>query len=198
MSRNDDADCKRNGRQLVEPMEPARRMNVAQRDGEDQRRASEPRMPTQLRAARPRTAADHVVALVDGFQKRFEVGLGPGFLGRGHEHQRQAGSLETTFQRTRQGRSRATGTTQLSTGRPKASIRSARGTMHAFAIFARQVGEQDDPNPGVRQRISLDVLGERVVVGLVVVVMRIPAMSVRLPGEPCARVLAVTPHRAGA
>ena len=47
-----------------------------------------------------RPATDDMVAVVDGFQKRFEMLVGPGFLRRRHEHQRQRGFSESAFQRT--------------------------------------------------------------------------------------------------
>ena len=87
-----------NGRQLVEAMEPARRMNVLERNSKDQASRQRAQDAEPASAAPPRTAADHVIALVNCFQERCEVGLGPRFMGRGHEHQREAGSLETAVQ----------------------------------------------------------------------------------------------------
>lgn len=38
-----------------------------------------------------------------------------------------------------------------------------QGRDHRLRVGARQIGEQDDPDPGVGQRIAMDVAGERVV-----------------------------------
>ena len=62
--------------------------------------------------------------------------------------------------------SSSTETTRRSTGRPRAAIRSASGAMMPSAAFSRQVGQQDDPDPGVRQGIAPKVVGEGVVAGL--------------------------------
>jgi hypothetical protein len=91
---------KRDRQQLVQPMKPARRMVIAQRNREDQ----SPRQPSGKAApvfpARRRPATDHMIALIDGFQQRFEMLVRPGFFGRRHEHERQRRSCESALQRT--------------------------------------------------------------------------------------------------
>jgi hypothetical protein len=42
----------------------------------------------------------------------------------------------------------------------------AQGCDHRLGVGPRQVSEQDDPDPGIGQRITADVAGERVVDGL--------------------------------
>jgi len=88
----------RNDRQFFEPMEPAWRMDVEQRDGEHQTsRPSAQPAPSIFPTAR-RPPADNVVSVVDGFQQRIKVRLGPGLLGGGQEDQRQVRPLQTTTQ----------------------------------------------------------------------------------------------------
>jgi hypothetical protein len=85
-------------RQLVEPMEPARRMNVAQRNGKDQTPNQQTWQPGPVCPGAISPAADHMVALVDRFQKWFEMRLRPGFLRGRHEYQRQGCSPKAPFQ----------------------------------------------------------------------------------------------------
>jgi hypothetical protein len=92
------ARLKRDGRQLVEPMEPARRMNVAQGDGEDQAPDQQTRQPEPVCPDAISSATNHMIALVDRFQKWFKMRLRPGFLGGRHEYQRQGRSPKAAFQ----------------------------------------------------------------------------------------------------
>jgi hypothetical protein len=81
-------------------MKPARRMNVAQRDREDQapRQQAGDGGPGFPAPARP--ATDHMVALVDRLEKGIEMPIRPGFLRCRHQHQRQSGSLQAALQCT--------------------------------------------------------------------------------------------------
>ena len=94
------ARLKRNGRELVEPMEPARRMNVAQGDREDQAPHHQAREAGPICPSAVLPPSDHMVALVDRFQKWFEMLSGPRFFRGSHEYQRQGRSLEAAFQCT--------------------------------------------------------------------------------------------------
>jgi len=83
----------RNGRELVEPMEPAWRMHVAQRHVEDQPPQKRSPEADPAAAAPVGATADHVVTVVDGLQERLQVLHGPGLERRGYEHERQGCSL---------------------------------------------------------------------------------------------------------
>ncbi len=98
VSKNDEADCKRNRRELVESMQPARRMNIVQGDSEDkapnqQAREAEPVCPVAVLPA-----TEYMIALVDRFQKRFEMLDGPGFFRGRHEYKRQGRAAKAPFQ----------------------------------------------------------------------------------------------------
>lgn len=69
-------------------------MDVAEWDGEDD--PPRPgRQPTEQAATRRDGApADDVVAVVDGLEERFQMGLGPRLIGRRDEDERQVGSLQ--------------------------------------------------------------------------------------------------------
>jgi hypothetical protein len=84
----------RNGRQLVQPVQPAWGMDVMQRHGEDQApgECPEPARPALAAAGRP--ATDDVVTMVDGFQERFEVGGRPRLTGGRHQDQRQTRAVQ--------------------------------------------------------------------------------------------------------
>jgi hypothetical protein len=82
----------RHGGELLAPMQPARRMDVANRHREDQlpgKAAQPPRQPAQEWHA-PR--ADHVVTMVDRRQQRIEMRCGPRTTGRGYQNQRRGRS----------------------------------------------------------------------------------------------------------
>jgi hypothetical protein len=86
--------------ELVQPMEPARRMDIAQRDGEDQASRQQAGQAPPVSPPPLRPAADHMVTLIDRFQKGPEMLLRPALFRRGHEHQRQRGPLQAAFQCT--------------------------------------------------------------------------------------------------
>jgi hypothetical protein len=142
-------------------------MNVAQRDGENQApdehaEDARPAFPAPLRPA-----ADYVIALVDRFEKRLEMGLGPESLRGRHEHQRQAGTLQGPVQRGPE--AIVSDRNNASLDRPSAGgdqINQRRGD--AVAVLARSCcGEHDDPDPGIRQRIAFEMFGKGVVARLI-------------------------------
>jgi len=74
-------------------------MDVEERDGEDptSRQGTQPALSI-FPAAGHRAPANDVVGVIDGFEQRIKVGLGPGLLRGGRQDQRQVGSLQTTGQ----------------------------------------------------------------------------------------------------
>jgi hypothetical protein len=79
----------RDGRQLVQSMQPARRMDVNQWYGEDQAPGDGLQPASKALPVAGRPAADHVVTMIDGFQERLEVGGRPRLAGGRYQDQRQ-------------------------------------------------------------------------------------------------------------
>lgn len=85
----------RDGRQLVQSVQPARGMDVMQWHGEDQAPGECPEPARPLLAAAGRPATDHVVTVIDGFQERFEVTSRPWLAGGRHQDQRQTRPVQS-------------------------------------------------------------------------------------------------------
>jgi hypothetical protein len=85
--------------QLVESMQPAGGVDVAQRDGEHQ--APRPRrQPSPAALPAPgRPSADDVIAVVNRLQERIQMGLGQGLRGRRDQHQRPLRAGQAAGQR---------------------------------------------------------------------------------------------------
>jgi hypothetical protein len=102
--------------------------------------------------------------MVDGFQQWFEVGGGPWLRGGRHQDQRQTRPVQSLAEQ-------AIKTCVFHLEDALFDRTSDRrdvidqGSDHRLRVRAQQVGEQDDPDPGARERIAADVAGERVVDG---------------------------------
>jgi hypothetical protein len=138
-------------RELVEPIEPARRVDVAQWESENQPPRQRPDRAGPGSAAAPGAATDHMVTTVDGLKKRIQVCLGPRLACRGHEHERQVGALQPSLQ----GLARAVFlTNRYDSTFDRSAQRSDQfreGLHHARGAFGWQVGEHHDPDSRVRQ-----------------------------------------------
>jgi hypothetical protein len=89
----------RDGAELVETMQPARRMDVSQRHGENHAPHERSQEAERGRMGPVRPTTQHVIALVDRRQERFEVRFRPRFLRGRHKHQGHAGAKEAALQR---------------------------------------------------------------------------------------------------
>jgi hypothetical protein len=145
-------------------MEPARRMNIPQGDSKNQaphQRARESG-PVCLVAVLP--ASDHMIALVDRFQKRREMLGGPRFFRGRHEYKWQARALQAPFHSTAEAVASDRHDRALDgSSRVRDQIRQGRDD--GVGVFRGRVGQQDDPDAGVRQRITPEVIGEGIVAG---------------------------------
>jgi hypothetical protein len=157
----------RDHRQLLEPVQPARGMNVDHRDGEEELPGDPPEPARHPPRPGPRTPADDVIAMIDRGQERFEVGGRPGLLGGRDEHERERGPVQPLLERVvgavvGDPDDHALGTpaevADQSLERP-----GHHGRLHRVAV-----AEHDDPDPGVRQGVAAE-MGlegvERLVVG---------------------------------
>jgi hypothetical protein len=83
---------KGNRGQLLEPVQAAGRVDVAQGDGEHQLPGQRFQPSFAALPARGWPAPDHVIAVIDGLQERIQMGLGPRLLSRRDQNQRQMGA----------------------------------------------------------------------------------------------------------
>ena len=122
MSRNDDADW--SGIAASFSSRWSRQGEWTSRNGtaKTSRRGSDASQRDPLLPAAGRPAADDVVAVVDGLQERFEVGLGPRLLGGRDQHERQAGPRPDRGSASGRGPILSTATIRVSTGRPIAAM----------------------------------------------------------------------------
>jgi hypothetical protein len=153
---------KGNRRQLLEPVQVAGRVDVAQGDGEDQS-PGQRSQPSFVRVPASDWPAPHdVIAMIDGLQERLQMSLGPRLLGRRDQNKRKPSASQTLAQRL---------------GEPLVVDRDDPGFDRAIhrgqlighrrddglGVVDRQVGEEDDANTGVGQRIALKVAEEGIV-----------------------------------
>jgi hypothetical protein len=137
-------------------------MDVLQRNGENQtpQQHAWPARPGSSGASR--TPAHDVVAVVDGLEQRLHMGRRPRFLSRRHEDQGQVRSLESSLQGT--GEVRPFDLDDALLDRPTQPGEVIhQGCDDRFRSVVGQVGEQDDPNAGARERIAPEVVGEGIV-----------------------------------
>jgi hypothetical protein len=73
-------------------------MDIAQRDREDQTPRQHREHADHIGPDAILTVTNHVITLVDGFQKRLEMLLGPGLFRCRHENKRQRRSPQTPLQ----------------------------------------------------------------------------------------------------
>jgi hypothetical protein len=151
--------------QLLATMEPARGVDVEQRHGEDQpaRQHGQPAPACLPTAGRP--AADDMVAVVDRLQERFQVRRGPRLFCRRHQHEGEPGALQAARQRDPQvhpvDRHHAMLDHASHRRQPLDQRRHDR-----FGLFGRPVGQHDDVNPGVGERLAMEVAQVGIVAGL--------------------------------
>ena len=91
---------KRYRRKLVQAVQPARRMDVVERHGENNAPCQPAREPRPVSPAPLTPATNHMITLVDRFQERLEMLFRPRFFRCGYQHERQCGSAKATFQCT--------------------------------------------------------------------------------------------------
>jgi hypothetical protein len=152
----------RDRRQRLEPVEPGRRVDVGHRHREDHVPGPVAQPAPHAAEPRGRPAADDVVAGVDGLQERVQVGVGPGLRRRGHQHQGQ----RRPGQRPLQDPSPALVLRRLDDGLGHAApapdaIDQAPGHLLGARQFA--LGQHDDPDPSLRQRLAAEMGLERIV-----------------------------------
>jgi hypothetical protein len=87
------------GGQFVEPVQAAGRMDVPQRDGEDQSPEHRRQPSPEPRQVAGRPPADDMIAGVDGLQERRQVTRGPRLLGRRDQHEGKMGVGQPQGQR---------------------------------------------------------------------------------------------------
>jgi hypothetical protein len=85
---------------LVQAVQPARRMDVEKRHGENQAPCQPAREPRPVSPAPLAPATNHMITLVDRFEERLEMLRRPPFFRCGYEHERQCGSAKAAFKRT--------------------------------------------------------------------------------------------------
>jgi hypothetical protein len=142
--------------QLLEPVQAAGGMDVAQRDREDQA-AGPGRQPTRPTCPALRgPAADDVVAVVDRLEQGLQMGLGPRLLGRRHQDEREVGAGQADGQ----GGVEPSAGDRHDPGLDRAVHRAQRLDQRCddgLGAVGGQVGEQDDADPGVGQRVAAKV-----------------------------------------
>jgi hypothetical protein len=123
-------------------------MDVDQRYREDQavRQTIQPAFPPLPASGRP--TADDVVAVVDRLQERLQVRLCPGLSRRGDQDQRMARALQPIGEQASEVRAVDGHDTALDWP-PELRQVSDQRCDDGLRVLARQVGQQDDPNPGV-------------------------------------------------
>jgi hypothetical protein len=143
-------------RQLLPPMEPAGRVDVEQGDGEDQppRQSEKPAFPPLTASGRP--TAEDMVAVVDDFEQRFQVGRGPGLLSGGHQDQGIARSRQAAGERDAEVRPLDRDDPALDRP-PHRRERIDERRDDRLGTLDGQVGQQDDSNPGVRKPVAMEV-----------------------------------------
>jgi hypothetical protein len=150
------------GRQLLEPVQAAGGMDVAQRDREHQ-------PPGDRRHPSPATfpapdgpTANDVIAMVDGLQERHRVIRGPRLLGRRDQDEREMGALQAAGQRDGDAFLRDGHDPGLRRPAHRAQVVDQRSDVGLGAVDG-SLGQGDDANTGVGQRLAPEVLEEGIV-----------------------------------
>jgi hypothetical protein len=103
-----------------------------------------------------------VVALIDRREQGRKMGLRPGFLRGGHQHQGQARVLEPSLERT--GEARPSERDDALFDRPPRFDQVLGNRCNdGFRFVVRQVREQDDTNARAAERLAPEVGGEGIV-----------------------------------
>jgi hypothetical protein len=103
-----------------------------------------------------------MVAVVDGRQQRLQMGLGPRFLSRRDQDEGEMGAGQALGQRGVEPPAIDRDDPGLHRAVHRVQVINQRGDDGLGAV-GRQVGEQDDADAGVGQRVALEVAGEGVV-----------------------------------
>jgi hypothetical protein len=156
------ARLKRDGQQLLQPMEPARRVDVVQRNGEDHSPHQSGQPACRGGTARRGAPADGVVALVDGLQQRIQVTCGPGFDRSCQQHQRQASVLKTAAKRVCKA-AFVDHDDSLLDRPPELGDPFGQWGDDGFGSLMRQAGKKDDMDARGGKGVALEVGRKRVV-----------------------------------
>jgi hypothetical protein len=87
------------GRQLLQPVQAAGGVDIAQRDREHQPPGQRCQPSPATIPAPGGPTADDVIAVVDGLQERLQVGRGPRLLGRRDQDERELGAGQADGER---------------------------------------------------------------------------------------------------
>jgi hypothetical protein len=137
-------------------------MDIAQWDGEDQspRHGREPLFPALSETGR--TTSHDMVAMIDRLQERGQVRLAPRLLGGGHQHERKSRTRQPTGQCTAEVHPRDRDDPTLHRPPHRLDLIGQRSD-DRLGTLTRQLGEQDDVNPGIGERLALEVAKVRIV-----------------------------------
>jgi hypothetical protein len=150
------------GRQLLEAVQAARRVDVAQRDGEHQPPGHRREPTPQALPALDRPAADDMIAVIDGLEERLQMLRGPRLRGRRDQDEREMGVAKADGEGVVQPLPRGPDDTGLHRPADRHQVRG-QGLDDGCGAVGRQVGEQDDSDAGVGQRVALEVAEEGIV-----------------------------------
>ncbi|HZW33020.1 MAG TPA: hypothetical protein VFF52_20055 [Isosphaeraceae bacterium] len=151
--------------QLLAAMEPAGGVDIQQRNAEDQP-ARQHRQPAPRRLpAAGRPAADDMVAVVDGLQQGFQVSWSPRLPGGRHQDQGKARALQALGERDPQVHPLDRHDAMLDRP-PHCRHRIDQRCHDRLGLLGKRVGQQDDADPGVEERLAMEVAQEGIVAGL--------------------------------
>jgi hypothetical protein len=150
------------GGQLVEPVQSAGGVDVSQRDGEDQSPGQRRQPSPELRPAPGRPPAVDMIAGVDGLQEWRQVARGPRLLGRRDQHEGEMGVDQAEGQRASESQLPGADDAGLHHPADRGQVIDDRRD-HRLGAVDRQVGQVDDADAGVGQRVALEVAEEGVV-----------------------------------
>jgi hypothetical protein len=150
------------GQEFFESMEPAGRVHVIERDGEEQSPEEPCDEARNTASERFRAPADHVITILNPLEEGPQVISEIGLSGGGDENQRQKGPCETAAQRFSQAEIVDRYDPLFDRSTQLIDPLDQRGDQGRSVLCAR-FRQKDDANPGAGKWVSLEMRRKRIV-----------------------------------